>query len=248
MNRVSQIRMPSRLLYFLGGAFLIGCIVYTFHSIRQFQLNRELLNSILAIIPIKKAIDREESTKINRLEAQALVDLQAGADPNAFGCMDDHTGQVAGYHWIWRPPFWALSSHSSICGTALMAAACANRCKLVRALLERGADPNRTGVFGFTALHVAAAYASPEVVKLLVEHGADIHIQSENHEAPLVIASAWANGIQLENARLLIRLGSDVNARDHDGNILLKRLGIGVDVDDDYRKLKKDLIQAGAHE
>jgi uncharacterized protein len=44
---------------------------------------------------------------------------------------------------------------------------------LARVLLDHGADPNRPGEDGFTALHAAAQSGDEELARLLLEHGAD---------------------------------------------------------------------------
>lgn len=46
-------------------------------------------------------------------------------------------------------------------------------------LLEHGADPNRRGVSGNTALHFAVMVSSKSLVELLLEHGADINAKNE---------------------------------------------------------------------
>jgi ankyrin repeat protein len=43
----------------------------------------------------------------------------------------------------------------------------------VRALLEAGADPDAPERAGYTPLHAAAHLDDPELVRLLLEHGAD---------------------------------------------------------------------------
>jgi ankyrin repeat protein len=42
----------------------------------------------------------------------------------------------------------------------------------VQLLLERGADPNAVGEFGFTPLHAAASTGDLEIIELLVHAGA----------------------------------------------------------------------------
>ncbi|NNF35494.1 MAG: ankyrin repeat domain-containing protein [Saprospiraceae bacterium] len=74
---------------------------------------------------------------------------------------------------------------------------------VVRLLLEKGAKPNvatipgiETGAFmrdirtcGETPLHRAAAYAGPETIKLMLDHGADKTIKDANGDTPLTWAS-----------------------------------------------------------
>lgn len=56
--------------------------------------------------------------------------------------------------------------------TALMRAASHGHARMVRALLERGADPNLARNDKFTALALAAFFGHTEVVRILIEHGA----------------------------------------------------------------------------
>lgn len=75
--------------------------------------------------------------------------------------------------------------------------------RVVRLLLEKGADPNaktvpgaETGAFmrdartkGETPLHRAAAFAGPETIRLLIEAGGDVTAQDANGDTPL----SWAS-------------------------------------------------------
>ena len=60
-----------------------------------------------------------------------------------------------------------------IVGTrALMVAAAHGHTDTVRTLLDAGADVNAKDFTGWTALHAAAFNGDPEIVQLLLEHGA----------------------------------------------------------------------------
>jgi ankyrin repeat protein len=112
----------------------------------------------------------------------------------------------------------------------------------IKTLLDRGADPNvrikaDTEIHqGMTAAWLKEAGATPllraalcgdlTVVKLLLEHKADPLIPTFDHTTPLMAASGvgWADGMlreysedqSLEVVKLLLSLGSDVNAvNDH---------------------------------
>jgi ankyrin repeat protein len=79
----------------------------------------------------------------------------------------------------------------------------ADRYEIVKLLIAHGVDPNQrtiagvpTGLFwrdvrtrGETPLHRAAAYASEETVKLLLDHGADKTIRDANGDSP----QSWAS-------------------------------------------------------
>jgi ankyrin repeat protein len=72
---------------------------------------------------------------------------------------------------------------------------------------------------GFTALHYAAFFGSPEAVRALIAAGADIEARSTNEEfAPEAtpLHSAVAAG-RMDNSEALLEAGADANARQHGG-------------------------------
>ena len=95
----------------------------------------------------------------------------------------------------------------------------------VRELIKSGANVNARGwapdggafaTVEFTPLHHAAVGSSPEIVKLLLDAGADIHAKSYKHAAtPILIAHHH------EIIALLAEAGGDVNERDAPGRTLL---------------------------
>ena len=61
---------------------------------------------------------------------------------------------------------------------------------LARTLLAQGADPNRRQQGGWTPLHAAAQSGDPELVALLLAHGARRDLANEAGETPADLASA----------------------------------------------------------
>ena len=98
-----------------------------------------------------------------------------------------------------------------------MAAAKESKVDLVASLLEQGADVNSSkDEEGCTPLVAGCEHGSTELVKLLVEHGADVIMKAEqtNEEVPGFITPlcmALGQGHE-EVAALLIEHGADVNA------------------------------------
>ena len=85
---------------------------------------------------------------------------------------------------------------------------------VARALFEAGADANaRAGQYTGTPLH--SNIASPEIVALLLQHGADPALSTEDGVTPL---HAVAGTEHVDVARMLIDAGADVNAADSRGS------------------------------
>ena len=61
------------------------------------------------------------------------------------------------------------------------------RLDFVRALLEAGADVQRRGQFGYTALHAAAQGGHLDVVQELVRRGASVNCKNNDGDIPLIL-------------------------------------------------------------
>jgi ankyrin repeat protein len=160
--------------------------------------------------------------------AAALLD--AGADPNAAA-----QGWTALHHITWVRKPGTGSNDPAPYGSGSM-----DSLTLVRKLKEHGADVNarvtrrpRVGVtalnfIGATPFFMAARGGDAELMRLLVELGADPKLPNEDGTTPLMAAAgvgthspgedAGAPPEALEAAMLALELGNDVNVVDKNGN------------------------------
>jgi len=101
--------------------------------------------------------------------------------------------------------------------TELIAAVKQGDARKVAALLEANrASANGPDRGGSTALHHAAAFAPPAIVKLLLDAGARVEVRNRFAQTPL----HWAFANR-ENTALLLGAGADVNAQANDGRTAL---------------------------
>ena len=194
---------------------------------------------------------------INAHYELALQLLEAGADPNA---ADPRGSILHALAWMRRPGS----------GSPPLPTGGVSSLELGRALLERGADPNRQvdweeipfevdlGVVklppgisvgrnflsfvGATPFYLAAKHADLDLMRLLIEHGADSLTPTSQHVTPLMAASGvgfWdgespgpnngtPEGVRLEAVRLALELGNDIHAVTEFGDTAIK--GDGVDL------------------
>ena len=77
--------------------------------------------------------------------------------------------------------------------------------RLTTLLLERGADPARANIHGWTALHQAAYSDQPELAQELLDHGAPTDVSARGDGGtPLIVALFWGN---VRTAELLAEHG-----------------------------------------
>lgn len=93
--------------------------------------------------------------------------------------------------------------------------------KPIRAALERSPDlPKQFAKDGFSLAHLAAFFGHPELVALLLEHGADPNAVSRNDAHLHLLNSAAAQKDHAKAAKtveILLAAGADPNAAQHGG-------------------------------
>lgn len=105
----------------------------------------------------------------------------------------------------------APEDHSSNGRTPLMAAAKAADNERIEALLEQGADVDRTNANGGTAIMYGVLSGERETVELLLRHHADVNAVARNGWTALMIASVKG---YTDVARLLLEHGAEPNSAD----------------------------------
>lgn len=161
-------------------------------------------------------------------ELAALL-LEAGADPNA-----NEQGWTPLHTITWVRKAGGGSNDLGPIGSGNMSSL-----ELVRKLVEHGADVNakmtkrtRAGastlrMIGATPFLMACRTADSELMRLLVELGADPLMTNDEHTTPLMVAAgvgtrspgedAGTEAEVLEAVKLALELGNDINAVDDKG-------------------------------
>ena len=105
-----------------------------------------------------------------------------------------------------------VNAVSQLGRTPLLIAASANgTAESIRLLLARGAKVNVTDTLGMTPLTAAALVNDTEVVKLLVEHGADVKVPAATGILATPLMAAATNG-NVASVRLLLDRGANPQA------------------------------------
>ncbi|XP_073835398.1 uncharacterized protein [Musca autumnalis] len=60
--------------------------------------------------------------------------------------------------------------------------------EITKRFLDMGADPNCKSEDGMTPLHVASMYGKVEIVRLLLQHGAELEVYDDDRKTPVLYA------------------------------------------------------------
>lgn len=97
--------------------------------------------------------------------------------------------------------------------------------KNVKLLLSQGVDPNfsKNGIPAlYAAVQLSNTTSSLEIVKILIDAGADVNMYTKSGYTPLVTASERSNSTSsLETVKLLLDSGAEINAKTSIGNTAL---------------------------
>jgi ankyrin repeat protein len=91
----------------------------------------------------------------------------------------------------------------------------------VKALVDHGALINVTDGYHETPLLKAANRGRADIIRLLVEHGADVNI-SQSHDGPRTPIMAAVESGDLDSVRLLLQHGAKLSDRDGGGQTLIQ--------------------------
>ena len=102
--------------------------------------------------------------------------------------------------------------------TALIEASYRGYTEIVQILIDKGADVNAQGDYGYTALIAASAIGHTEIVQILIDKNAKVNEKNNGGYTALLVASQ--NG-HTKVVQLLLDKGADVNAQAKDGHSAL---------------------------
>ncbi|KAI5815882.1 ankyrin repeat-containing domain protein [Pyronema omphalodes] len=197
--------VPTEILLLISENLDIPSHLSLILSSRSFytRLLPSLYRRAIAIDPgklIDNALTRNRLTALNRF-------IDYGLNINTFLPSRQFTRRW--YSWSDEQP------------TAVLAATIRGSIRLVRWLIERGADVNiGTTPANETPIHVAARCGNVDMIRELVSAGADLEARTQNKWTPLWVAShckMWEEGKRksdtIEAIQVLVELGADLEGR-----------------------------------
>jgi uncharacterized protein len=157
------------------------------------------------------AVTRDDGNTVQEL-------LNRGFDPNTINekgltglylALRDSSMKTAQVLMDW--PKTNIESRTPQDESPLMMAALRGQTEVVRKLIARDADVNKTG---WTPLHYAATSAHLEIIELLLENHAYIDAESPNGTTPLMMAAQYGS---VAAVKLLLEAGADASLKNQRG-------------------------------
>jgi ankyrin repeat protein len=115
-------------------------------------------------------------------------------------------------------PWAGIAAADATLDEQLIEAASGKDLKIVKTLLDKGANPNARDSDGRTVLILAATRRRTDVVEFLIREGADLNAKGKHGETALMsVMTLRSDLIDFRLAKLLLDGGAEVDARDKDG-------------------------------
>jgi ankyrin repeat protein len=128
-----------------------------------------------------------------------------GFQPLGLACYFGHLDSAA--YLIKAGALVNAPSHNSLKAAPIQSATAAGHHKIVKMLLEHGADPNVREQGGYTPLHAAAQNGDEEMIRILLYGGADLTVKSRDGKTPMDIA------IEAGHEKATLLLGEGITKR-----------------------------------
>jgi hypothetical protein len=114
--------------------------------------------------------------------------------------------------------------------------------EVVKKMITSGFDVNTKNRGGLTALHVAVENENLEIIRFLLNRGANVNAKTKSRRTPIMMIEGGDEENALEIFKLLTEKGADVNVLNED-----KETPLMVACEDDNLELVKILLKAGAN-
>jgi ankyrin repeat protein len=194
------------------------------------------------LFPLPAALYKRHFRVVNLLyQHGAVVHVRGAFESTPLAAASFH-GRVDTMRWLLDHGADA-NTRSVYHVTPLIQAAAAVQLEAVQVLLEYNADTNSQDIDGETPLYWVLGRSEGKVVDIvrrLLDHGADPNIRNKSHTTPLHRASShgW-----LEAARLLLSFGAKVDDKDEEGMTPFQLATSHLERRDEMREL---LVEHGA--
>ena len=199
-------------------------------------------NNDKIVFHIKKAIndgDQNIMSELKRYDSN-INDINSLNDEVLKNVLRKGGSRIIPYISRYLGPETLLKCGSSTLIYSLMYS---NDSKIIKLLIDKGADINARNDLLETALMRSACRGEYEVVKLLIDAGADVNVTDIAGQTPLINSIGCnRSNKNPEVIKLLIDSGADVNAKEHFGETALF-LAAG---DLNNADVVKTIIEAGA--